>query len=215
MRILTFVVLSLLGTTRAASSQTAVDPAGTNPPPSDSSAAVPGYQPISVEQRVDWFRHNTIGAPMLIGGVIIAAISTGMNHPPEYGPHWEGYGKRYGMRLTGVATSNMMEASLGVLWGEDPRYYRVGSGTPFKNRLWNVIKRSFVAKNSLGEDVPAYARYFSVFGSNYLSNTWRADGEASTSDAAIRVGLGFVGRMKGNAFAEFWPDVKRKLLRIK
>jgi len=29
--------------------------------------------------------------------------------------------------------------------------------------------------------------------------------------AAIRVGLGFLGRMASNAFLEFWPDVKDRI----
>jgi hypothetical protein len=181
-------------------------------------AAVPlsdTYKAITPDQRVDWFVHGTVGPPSLIGGVWSAGWGTLFNNPEEYGPHWDGFGKRYGMRLTGVATSNMMEASLGTLWGEDPRYFRAGPEDPFKKRTWNIVKRTFVAKNSLGEDVPAFARYFSVFGSNYLSNTWRADSEATTENAAIRVGYGFLGRMAGNAFAEFWPDVKRKVFKKK
>jgi len=172
-----------------------------------------GYQPITRDQRIEWFRDSTIGVPSLLGGTISSAISTGLDRPTEYGPTWAGFGKRYGMRLTGVATSNMMEASLGVLWGEDPRYFRAGAGDPFKKRVWNIVKMTFVAKNSLGENNPAFARYLSIYGSNYLSNTWRPDSSATASQAAARVGLGFVGRMTGNAFQEFWPDVKRRVLR--
>lgn len=175
----------------------------------------PNPQPITVEHRIKWFQQSTIGVPSLIGGTFSAAITTATNHPAEYQPTWAGFGKRYGMRLTGVATSNMMEASLGVLWGEDPRYFRAAPGEPLKGRVWNVVKRAFVAKNSLGEDVPAFARYLSIYGSNHLSNTWRPDGDNGSSDAAVRVGMGFVGRMAGNAFQEFWPDAKRKIFKIK
>jgi len=168
---------------------------------------------ITNKGRLDWVTDSTIGPASLIGGTFSSAFSTAFNNPTEYGPTWAGFGKRYGMRLTGVATSNVMEASLGTLWGEDPRYFRADSGSPFKKRVWNIFKMTFVARNSLGEDVPAFARYMSVFGSNYLSNTWRPDSDASSSDAAARVGFGFMGRMAGNAFQEFWPDVKRKVLR--
>ena len=37
--------------------------------------------------------------------------------PSEYGPHWEGYGKRYGIRLTGIATGNAMEAGVAHHFG--------------------------------------------------------------------------------------------------
>ena len=61
--------------------------------------------------------------------------------------------------------------------------------------------------------MPAYARYVAIPGNNFLSNTWREPSEATNSSAAYRTGLGFLGRMAGNAFMEFWPDVKRKVLR--
>jgi hypothetical protein len=44
-----------------------------------------------------------------------------------------------------------------------------------------------------------------------LSNAWRADSEATVERASIRVGLGFLGRIGSNIFAEFWPDVSRGL----
>jgi len=61
-----------------------------------------------------------------------------MVRDPVGGPHWEGFGKRYGMRLTGVVTGNAMEASLGAIWGEDPRYVRVGD-QPLGARIKNII----------------------------------------------------------------------------
>jgi hypothetical protein len=45
-----------------------------------------------------------------------------------------------------------------------------------------------------------------------LSNTWRESSEATDGAASLRIGLGFLGRMAGNTFSEFWPDVKQKLL---
>jgi hypothetical protein len=34
---------------------------------------------------------------------------------------------------------------------------------------------------------PAYARYIGVSGNNFLSNTWRADSEASLGNASLRM----------------------------
>ena len=156
---------------------------------------------------------NTIGPPSLLAGAISAGWGTLLNHPPEYGTHWDGFGKRYGMRLTGVATSNTMEAGLGMLWGEDPRYFR-DEGQPFGHRLRHVVKMTFLAESRSGGTMPAYARFVAVSGSNFLSNTWRADKEADTGHALARIGLGFMGRMSKNAFLEFWPDVKERVFRI-
>jgi hypothetical protein len=71
-------------------------------------------------ERLAWFMNSTVGQKSLAAGIVSAAWGTALNKPKEYGPHWEGFGKRYGMRLTGVATGNAIEAELGGLWGEDP-----------------------------------------------------------------------------------------------
>ena len=113
------------------------------------------------------------------------------------------------MRLTGISVGNAMEAGLGSLWGEDPRYLHASE--TFGGRVKNVFKMTFLAVNRNGQTMPAYARYIAIPGNNFLSNTWRDPSEANTSSALIRTGLGFLGRLSGNAFEEFWPDVKNRV----
>jgi hypothetical protein len=172
------------------------------------------YQPITGEERFKWFAVSTMGPQSLTAGVFSAAIGTAENKPKEYGPSWEGFGKRYGMRLTGISTGNAMEAGLGALWGEDPRYLRA-VGEPFGSRVRNVVKMTFLASRRTGRLGPAYARFIAIPGNNFLSNTWRADSEATARDAALRTLLGVLGRMGSNAFQEFWPDVRQHLFHKK
>ena len=114
------------------------------------------------------------------------------------------------MRLTGISTGNAMEAGLGALWHEDPRYNRIPYAS-FGRRVRHVVAMTFLAPNGQGGLRPAYARYAAITGNNFLSNTWRAPSEATNDRAMIRTSLGFLGRMAGNAFDEFWPDVKRMM----
>jgi hypothetical protein len=169
------------------------------------------YQPITGKQRLHWLLDGTIGPKTLTVGIFSSAISTAENSPKEYGGTWEGFGKRYGMRLTGTATSNTIEAGFGSMWGEDPRYFRT-EGEPFKGRVRNVVVMAFLAHNREGEVRPAYARWIAIPGSNFLSNTWRADSEATTGAALRRTLWGFLGQMGSNAFSEFWPDFHRRVL---
>jgi len=169
-------------------------------------------EPLTATGRLKWFAVSTVGPASLAGGLFSAGWGTLYNSPREYGPHWEGFGKRYGMRLTGVSTGNAMEASLGAIWGEDPRYVRA-NGAPLKNRIGHIVKMTFLARNREGGTMPAYARLMAIPGNNFLSNTWRPDSEATYSRAAFRTGMGVLGRMASNAFQEFWPDVRKRLSR--
>ncbi|MDP9114520.1 MAG: hypothetical protein M3O20_12675 [Acidobacteriota bacterium] len=173
-------------------------------------AADPGE--LGDMDRAKWAATSTVGIPSLAGGVISSAWGTAFNKPEEYGLHWDGFGKRYGLRLTGIATSNAMEAGLGRFWGEDPRYSRA-AGQPLKSRIGNIVRMTFLARNADGSTKPAYARYAAIPGSNFLSNTWRPDSEAEATNALIRTSLGFLGRMASNTFAEFWPDVKSRIFK--
>jgi hypothetical protein len=166
------------------------------------------YSRITPRQRLRWFITNTIGPEHLAGGVFTAGFGTALDRPKEYGPHWGGFADRFGIRMTGIVTGNAMEASVGALWGEDPRYFRVPD-QPFKARLVHVVRLTFVARRPDGNFEPAYARYIAISGNNFLSNTWRVHSEANTEDALLRTAEGFAGRMAANAFEEFWPDIKR------
>jgi hypothetical protein len=172
------------------------------------------YEPITGRQRMQWFVRSTVGAESLAAGTFSAGFGTARNRPEEYGPHWDGFGKRYGTRLTGVATSHAIEGAMGSLWGEDPRYFRA-NGQPFKGRIKNVVVMTFEARQPDGSLAPAYARYLGNAGSNFISNTWRADSASSAGDAGVRILLGFAGKMGSNAFAEFWPDARKYIFRRK
>jgi hypothetical protein len=168
------------------------------------------YEPITGKQRVAWVVISTVGPKDLAGGLLSAGIGTALDHPYEYGPHWGGFGARYGMRLTGVATSNVMEAGLGAIWGEDPRYKREPDKS-FGGRVGSVLEQAFITRRRDGNFRPAYARYLAISGSNFLSNTWRVNSEADTYHAGLRILYGFGDQIGSNAWTEFWPDVSARI----
>ena len=171
---------------------------------------VPNYHPISGADRARWVVVSTFGPESFMAGGFTAAWETAFNSPKEYGPHWDGFAKRYGMRFTGVAASNVMEAGLGAMWGEDPGYFpsaNRGFGARVKHIFWMTV----VAPNRSGHLEPAYARFVAYPASNFLSNTWRVSSDATTNKALARTGYAFLGKLGSNTFSEFWPDVRRAI----
>ena len=166
------------------------------------------YHPITPRQSLRWFITNTIGPQTLAGGFFESVFGTALDRPSEYGPHWGGIAGRYGMGMTRVATGNAIEAGVGLILREDPRYFRVPD-RPLKARVGNVVRLAFAARGGDKTFRPAYARTMAIFGNNFLSDTWRVHSEANAQDALLRTSEGFAGRMAANAFEEFWPDVKK------
>jgi len=182
--------------------------------PAQNTSALPNapskYRPITGEERMKWLVYATVGPKSLTGGLFSSAIGTAADRPEEYGTHWVGFGQRYGMRLTGVSTGNVMQAAFGAMWGEDPRYFPV-EHEPFKSRVKNVIDLTFRAYHRDGERYPAYARLIGTFGNNFLSNTWRVESEANVEHAMIRSAEGIGSHMLSNAVSEFVPQLWRKI----
>jgi hypothetical protein len=169
------------------------------------------YEPITSAGRLRWFASSTAGPiGVFFAGPISAGWGTMLDRPKEYGPHWGGFADRYGMRFTGISTGNAVEAGLGALWGEDPRYFR-SPHRGFGTRTKYVIESSFLAPYRDGSWHPAYARYIGNVGNNFLSNTWRVPSERGADDALTRCAWGIVADIAGNALTEFWPDVKKKV----
>jgi hypothetical protein len=188
---------------------------GPDVPPPDPQASTQSTSPppISGIDRVDWALRSTLGPASLEIGVLSASWDTAVNHPREYGVTAEGWIKRYGLRLTGVATSNVAEASLGVIWAEDPRYHR-DPQLPFGKRFGRTMKMTFMSDRK-GELIPAYARFIAIAGTNVLSDSWRPNGDRGPVNTIDRIGLGFGGRLLGNLYEEFWPDLKKHVFFLK
>jgi len=173
------------------------------------SSGIPDYQAITAKGRAQWFASKTFGTSALIAGAVTSGLATRSNSPEEYGTHWDGFGKRNGLQMTARATSSLMEASIGGLWGEDPRYFRT-SGKPFMSRLDNVLRMTFMAHDRNGNVMPAYARYIAVPGATFITNAWRPDSQTQARDTMTRISLSFISHAIGNAFSEFGPDLRKR-----
>lgn len=165
--------------------------------------------PFTAQDRFKWVILATVGPKNLAAGVVVAGIQTWRNDPEEYSPHWDGYAKRYGARLGIGGTINAMEAGVGALWGEDPRYFRA-AGQPFKSRVGHIFKMAFVARDRTGQLHPAYARFIAVSSGLIVSNTWRPDSPITAGHVSWQVGMSFLNRIVSNTFSEFAPDIRER-----
>lgn len=183
---------------------------GTDKPSNLAIPSADNLAPVTGRGRLAWAVKSTIGPPSLLADALAAGWRQAFNRPPEFGRGIDGYGKRYGMRLSTIGTSNLMEAGLGAIWDEDPRYHRSPEKST-KGRLRHALKMTVLAERSDGSSRPAYARYIAYAGSNAISDIWRPDSQQTAGNTLERVGFRFGGRLFGNLWVEFWPGVKQRL----
>lgn len=196
------VALALLAVTPCAYAQSQ------NPIPVTAVAPNPPA-PMTGKDRIGWVVDGNASPRSLLAGFIVSGWNTGINTPPEWGRTWSGYGKRYMAREGDLAVSNTMEAGLGALWDEDPRYVRAGHGR-LTARIGHAVRYAFVARRR-DDEIPAYARYTANVGIAFIGNAWRPPSASRAGDRTLTIAGSFVGRSLANLWEEFWPDVRARL----
>jgi hypothetical protein len=167
------------------------------------------YTPITTSERVGWIVDGTVGLKSLGVGVIAGAWDTGINTPEEWGRTFSGFGKRYAEREADVAISSSIEAGVGAIWGEDPRYI------PSQRRgVWPraryAIKTAFVAPRHDERLHPAWGRLAGNVLNNVIENSWLPPSVTTGRQTTVRSAQGYAGRLIGNLWAEFWPDLQKR-----
>lgn len=175
-------------------------------------AAAGAYTPITNAERGKWIVDGSIGPRSLATGVFTSSLLTATNSPREWERSWEGFGKRFGTREANVTISNGIEGGLGALWGEDPRYGRVGTGGVWP-RVRHVLAAGVLARRGDGRMAPAWARYAGVAAGLEVTSRWMPPRATSAGGTTWRISGAVLGRIAGNAFTEFWPDVRERLRR--
>ena len=169
------------------------------------------YRPITPGERLQWLITSTLGPSHLLAGTVVAGIRTAEDHPVEYGTHWGGFADRFGMRMSGIATGNTMEAGLGYLLGEDPRYFRIGStgGTTW-HRVGYALTRVFVVRTDQGKWNFNYSEWLGIASYKTVGNLYHPGNSPGVLPIAKRSGINIGEDMGWNVLREFWPEIVHK-----
>jgi hypothetical protein len=174
---------------------------------------MPGtYTPADASVRADWWAGSTFGPTSWLTGAFSSGWSTIFNSPEEWERSPNGFARRLASRTANVAIANGVEASLGAVWGEDPRYVRKGEGS-FGSRAGNVFKMTVMARYRDGSTKFAFARLIGNVSGNATQYTWMPPSATGPGAVSYNVAIGVSARLGSVAFQEFWPDVRKRLFK--
>src|SRR5882672_11129332 len=129
------------------------------------------YAPITTRERTLWVIDGVVGPRSLAIGVVAAGWQTARGFPEEWDRSWPGFGKRYLNREVDVALSSTLEAGVGALWGEDPRYIRSNrQGVWARTRY--AMATVVLAPRPDGQLGPAWGRYVGNSVNNVIEAAW-------------------------------------------
>jgi hypothetical protein len=139
-----------------------------------------------------------------------AGLAQAQNDDPTFGQGAAGYGKRFAASFTDQASSKFFtEFALPAIFSEDPRYYRLGTGSG-RGRFWHAVEHVFVAHRDNGKRIFNFSEWLGTTSSVLLSNTYHPGNERGFAPAAQAVGSSVIQDMGFDVLREFWPEISHK-----
>jgi len=172
------------------------------------------FEPLDVNGKFHFHLKRTIGPMALLGDAAYAGILQKADAPTEWKQGAEAYGKRLGSMVAWSGIHNGLGFGLDSALHQDPRYFH-STGTGFWRRSAHALRGTLLTRTDSGGETFSTWRVGSAYGSAFLSNMWYPDRLNTARLGFIQgsVTLGF--DLAGNLASEFWPDVKKKVLRKK
>lgn len=168
--------------------------------------------PLTRAERVAWVVDEAFSPGSLSMGLFDAGLMTATNWPPDWERTPAGFARRFGDDRATDIVASAVEAGAGALWHEDPRYVRVG-GRGIGRRVRHVFSNVAFAPRNDGRLAPAWGRFTGIVVGNLVENSWLPPSARTRRVMTIRLLDGLLDRLAGNAWDEFWPDVREHVLR--
>jgi hypothetical protein len=176
------------------------------------SAGVAQTAPLDVKGKLR-FHAETVYSPLaLAGSAARAGLLQAFDAPEEWGQGSAAYGKRVASTVGYTAIHASLAFGLDSVLHQDPRYVR-SRESGFWRRTAHAFHGTILTRTDGGGQTLAIWRLGSAYGAAFLSNQWYPDRLNTVSlgvaQGSLRIGFDFAG----NLASEFWPDIKRRILR--
>jgi len=170
--------------------------------------------PLGVIGKLHFHAETTYSPLALVGAAAYAAVLQEADAPMEWRQGAAAYGKRFGSTVAWSGIHSAMAFGLDSTLHQDPRYYR-SDRTGFWRRSGHALRGTMLTRTDKGGETVSTWRIGSAYGAAFLSNQWYPDRLNTTKlgliQGSVTLGFGLIS----NLGSEFWPDIKRKVLRRK
>ncbi len=177
--------------------------------PNFNSSSVQHAVKLSPKQKIELATKTALDPYTFAVAAIDGAVSHADNDFPGYGQGLQGYAKRFGAAYADSFDGTLIgNAFLPILFREDPRYFRKGSGS-ISSRIFYALSTTVRAKSDTGRWVPNYANVLGNIAAGGISNIYYP---ASDRGVGLTFQRAFTVTAEGSLGAmlvEFWPDIAR------
>lgn len=116
---------------------------------------------------------NSMFGPMALGkNVVSAGWATWRNSPEEWGPHWEGFGRRFASSLGKGIIKNTVSYALDESFKLDSHYYR-SKDKSVGAKIGNALISPVTARDKNGKRVFGFPRILGTYTASVIAaETW-------------------------------------------
>jgi len=144
---------------------------------------------------------------------VYAGVAQWHNQYPEWGQGDAAYGKRYGALFADQAVSTYLSESLfPTLLHEDPRFFRLGKGS-FWKRTGYALSRVIVNRTDAGPDRFNNSEIEGNMIAAALGTLYYPASGRTVTQTIERFSVSVLSDAGFNVLKEFWPDMRRKVLK--
>jgi hypothetical protein len=125
--------------------------------------------PLARHQKFELAARSMANPSLIFRSAFTTGFDEAASVGPDYGPGAGGAAELFGYNATNLASTYFFsEGLLPVVFHQDPRYFRKGSGT-VKSRVWWAARSEFVGFSDKGRQMPNYSVMLGYFMSTALS----------------------------------------------
>jgi len=169
--------------------------------------------PLDWSGKLQYHAGNTYRPMAIAGFAAYAGILQSLDAPKEWRQGGAAYGERFASTAAWSGIHSALAFGLDSTLHEDPRYYRSGAGG--WRRVGHALRGTILTRTDSGGETVSIWRMGSAYGAAYFSNQWYPDRlntvRLDVLQGTMTLGFDFLS----NLGSEFWPDVKRKVMRRK
>jgi len=170
-------------------------------------ASIP-FMPISSAQKMTIAAKDSFDWPVYITSGLFASLYQVEGQNPSFGQGMAAYGKRYATAYGDQVAGNLMtEGIFPSLLHQDPRYFRVATGSR-KSRLAKALSQIVVTRTDAGGRTFNFSEWGGNAAAVALGNAWYPD-TRTVGDNVQKLLVACATDAFSNVLKEFWPDVKR------
>ncbi len=171
-------------------------------------------QPLTVRGKFKLAVEDSFDPYAYPVALIFAGLAQRQNDPKTWGREsWGPFTKRFAASFADQTDENLMtEAVVPALLKQDPRYFRLGSGSFFKRSSY-AVSRTWVTRTDAGGTTFNFSEIAGAGISSAISNLYYPPEDRTLSKNLSQWGIMVGEDAFFNMLKEYWPDIKRKVLK--